>query len=376
MEALTVQGLLEQHLEGILARNGFPAFQQKALRKLSVCRTQALGGHAQYCAAGHLNGVWYNSCKHRACPQCQGIANERWLRNTQSILLDCSHHHVIFTLPSTLDPLWRHNRALLSSLLFTAAQKTLQQFSRDRRYLGAVPGILSVLHTWGRSLSLHPHLHMLISHGGIDAEGQWVVPKKKALFPQKPVMQVFRGKLLALLRAALDDGSLTLPADRRAHHIATLLNQLGRRDWVVHFCQRYDYATGVAKYLAKYVKGGPFRPWQLKEISHGQVRFCYRSHQTGCLESLTLSQDAFAQRLAEHVPTPGKPNVRYCGLYASPCRKALNQARQALGQQAVSQREVLSWQTWLEEKGYRPTCDVCGLPLFHAEKTDAVRRAA
>lgn len=376
MEALTIQGLLEQDLDGILVRNAFPVFQQKALRKLSVCRTQALGGHAQYCAAGHLNGVWYNSCKHRACPQCRGIAKERWLRQTQAILLDCPHHHVIFTLPSALNTLWRYNRELLASLLFTAAQQTLLQFSRDARYLAAVPGILSVLHTWGRNLSLHPHLHVLISHGGLAADGTWVAPKKAALFPQKPVMQVFRGKLLALLRRALNDSSLVIPADRRAHHIATLLNQWGRRDWVVHFCERYDHARGVAKYLARYVKGGPLHPSQVAQTRNGRVRFRYRSHQTGCVESLTLNQDAFAQRLAEHVPIPGKPGVRYCGLYATPCRKKLNQARQALGQAPVTPADNLLWHDWLTEQDHRPTCEICGLPLFHGEATGAIRRAA
>lgn len=282
----------------------------------------------------------------------------------------------ISTLPSALNTLWRYNRLLLSNLLFKSAQDTLQQFSRDARYLAAMPGILSTLHTWGRNLSLHPHLHVLISHGGVDAGGHWVAPKKASLFPQTPVMQVFRGKLLARLKAALNDGTLCLPAGRRAHHIATLLNQLGRRSWVVHFCKRYDYATGVAKYLARYVKGGPFHNGQLQPHDPSRIRFRYRSHQAQQVESLCLSQDAFALRLAQHVPLPGKAGVRYCGLYAAPCRQKLNLARQALGQRAVSQKEILSWQTYLTEKGYQPTCEVCGLPLFHGEKTVQLRRVA
>ena len=139
MASTTLQKILADNLEGILSRNGFSLDQYRALCKLSQCRTAALGGHAQCCSAGHLNGVWYNSCKHRAFPQCQGKASENWLLNTQDVLLSCPHHHVIFTLPESLNNLWRYNRELMSGLIFQAVQNTLKTFSRDPRYLAAIP---------------------------------------------------------------------------------------------------------------------------------------------------------------------------------------------------------------------------------------------
>ena len=141
MEEPTIQKILAQHLPRILSKRGFSFDQIKALRKLSECRTAALGGHIQTCPAGHLNGVWYNSCKHRSCPQCRGLASEEWLRNTQSILLNCPHHHVVFTIPSEFNGLWRYNRSLMIDLLFRAVQDTLKRFADDPRYLGATPGI-------------------------------------------------------------------------------------------------------------------------------------------------------------------------------------------------------------------------------------------
>lgn len=373
MDALNLQTLLKDQFPVILSRKRFPQYQLKALSKLSVCRTSALGGHTQYCANGHLNGVWYNSCKHRACPQCRGLASEQWLRNTQSVLLDCPHHHVIFTLPHDLNELWQHNRDLLTQLLFKAVQDTLKQFSKDPRYLNASPGVLSVLHTWGRNLSLHPHIHTLISHGGVDVEGEWVEPRKKHLFPQKPVMMIYRGKLLSLLKAALSTGDLLLPQGSEPYRLKTLLNRLGRQDWVVHFCERYEHAKGVAKYLARYVKGGPFTNQQLKGWDGEQVSFSYQSHQTGRRERLRLSIDDFALRLAQHVPNPGKPMVRYSGLYASGARKKLNHARAALDQPPVTEHERLNWQRYLSENGFEPVCDVCGLSLFHQEKVESQR---
>lgn len=369
METKTLQGLLSQHLPKIRKQVKLPVYQHKALDRLSVCRTQALGGHTQYCPNGHVNGVWYNSCKHRACPQCQGRASEEWLRNTQSILLNCPHHHVIFTIPSVLNGLWQYNRALLSGLLFKAAQDTIKLFAKDPQYLGATPGVLSVLHTWGRNLSLHPHIHMLISHGGLDAQGQWVVPKKDSLFPQKPVMMVFRGKLLALLKGALAQGILVLPADKPKHQIEALFNQQGRQSWVVHFCKRYEHAQGVAKYLARYVKGGPFRNQQIRSITEKDLIFSYQSHQTGRREKRKLTHEAFIQHFVQHVPLPGKQSSRYSGLYTATQRTKLNAARKQLKQKPVRARVPLDWQLYLQGKGIRLACSTCGLRIYHGEET-------
>ncbi len=367
MESLTTQSLLASHLGKSDINHSFPLYQLKALQKLSICRTAALGGHAQYCQAGHLNGVWYNSCKHRACPQCQGIARERWLKHTEALLLNCPHHHFIFTIPSSLHNLWRYNRALMTNLLFKATQKTLHTFSENPRYLGAMPGVLAVLHTWGRNLSLHPHLHVLISHGGWHESQGWVAPKKKILFPQKPLMMVFRGKLLALIRSALSNRQLTLPHECDAKQLSLLLYKLGRLPWVVHGCERYENAIGVAKYLARYVKGGPFHNRQLSRTKNNQIHFRYRSHQTKRRERIHLSEQNFILRLVQHVPLPGKPMARYAGLYSSACRLKLNEAREALGQQPVTPSPQLCWTDYLEEQGYRPKCEVCGLPLIQGE---------
>jgi hypothetical protein len=376
MDKCTVQGILKDNLGEILKRHKFPLYQRKALCQLSVCRTETLGAHAQYCEAGHLNGVWYNSCKNRSCPQCQSIAKEEWLQNTKNILLDCPHHHVIFTIPEALNDLWRYNRELMSNLLFKAVIDTLKQFAQDSRYLAAVPGLLMVLHTWGRNLSLHPHIHCVISHGGLNAKGEWVLPKKKSLYPQKPVTMVFRGKLLAYIRKAVLGDKLILPPSIDDCEIKTRINKLGRKAWVVHFCKRYEYAEGVAKYLSRYVKGGPFNNGQISMTRERQVLFRYQSHQTKRREKLVLSVEAFALRIVQHVALPNKPSVRYGGLYSSSMRSRLNEARLALGQSAVSDRESIDWQAYLSSHDALPTCKECGLPLSYSQEQDKNTLAA
>ena len=353
----TIQRLLLSNLSSIAGR--VPLHWLKAIDQLTRCRTSVLGGHAQYCENGHLTGVWYNSCRHRFCPQCRALPTERWLKSTEAILLDSAHHHVIFTMPSELHALWRYNKALLNDLLFKTAQETLKTFARDARYLNAMPGILCVLHTWGRSLSIHPHIHAVISHGGLNQQGEWIIPKKDSLFPQKPVMMVFRGKLLALMKTALEKGELKFPAQTQKSDVSNLLNKLGRRAWVVHFCRRYEHARGVVKYLSRYVKSGPFKNTQLVSADRGQVCFRYFDHQSKQTKWLKLGEQQFIRRLLEHVPEPGKPMVRYSGLYNSAARSKLNLAREALGQKELEASEVLDWQEYLADKGIELRCD-CG----------------
>ena len=374
MSRHTLQQILQTHGAAFIKEGGLPLHCLKALDKLTVCRTAALGGHAQYCENGHLNGVWYNSCKHRFCPQCRGMATEEWLINTKSVLLDCPHHHVIFTLPSEFNDLWRYNRALMSDILHKAVHKTLRAFYKDSKYLNATPGILSTLHTWGRALPLHPHAHVLISHGGVNDEGEWVVPKKDSLFPQTPVMMVFRGKFIAMVRAALEKEDLRLPEGVRETPFQNMLNKLGRKKWVVHFCKRYDYAEGVAKYLSRYVKSGPLKNGQIVRVTDKEVTFTYKSHQTKKREFLTLSISEFIRRVVQHVPLPGKPAVRYCGLYNSSLRERLNVARAELGQEEVAERTVLKWQAYLEKKGGVPVCEKCQLALTKMESIPPLKR--
>ena len=190
-----MQTLLTDHFATYRAQHGASLPQLKAVARLQLCRTGALGAHVQCCPHGHIQGVWYNSCKHRSCPQCCALPQERWLLRVRSVLLDCPHHHMIFTLPAELHPLWRFNRERLAELLFTAVHRTLGAFSADPKYLAAMPGVMSCLHTWGRDLSLHPHLHCLLTHGGLNEAGDWIAPRKAVLFPQKPLVVDYRGKV-------------------------------------------------------------------------------------------------------------------------------------------------------------------------------------
>ena len=197
MGLVTLQDIFQRGFPAYEQRHPLPWHVRKAARAIMQCRTAALGGHVQACPDGHFSRIWYNSCKHRSCPQCAFLQVERWLAKQQARLLDCDHYHVIFTLPHDLNCLWLDNVGLMTSLLFRAVRDTLLALLGDPKHLGARPGMIATLHTWSQTLVLHPHIHCLVTGGGLSAEGQWVAVRNGFLLPSRVVMAVFRGKFLA-----------------------------------------------------------------------------------------------------------------------------------------------------------------------------------
>lgn len=304
-----------------------------------ACRTAALGGHCQYCPEGHFEKRFYNSCGHRSCPQCAFLRMASWLEQQKARLLACPHTHIIFTIPEELNTLWMWNRRTMAELLFAAVRDTVLQLLSDPLYLGATPGIISALHTWGSSLVLHPHIHCLVTCGGLTDDDRWHRPVKSCLLPAPVVKSLFRGKYLAFVRKALDDGKLTLPPDCRPAQVRSLLNRLGRKKWNVRVEAPYDHAHGVVTYLARYLRGGPISNSRIVGFDGRTVRFRVKDyrHSPGSGETarrvLPLSVDEFLRRVLLHVPVPRMHTVRYYGLYARNCTERLNLARARLRQE-------------------------------------------
>jgi hypothetical protein len=241
-------------------RAGFAALRLRGQQRLAVhrwyhavmaCRTAALGGHRWVCPEGHVDRVLYNSCKHRACPQCGGLETERWVQRMRAQrLLDCDYYHVILTVPHELNVWWQWNQVWFGNQLLGAARETLLELLANPRWLGALPGVLLTLHTWGRNLTVHPHVHALVTGGGWTSDG-WRRPQKSILLPSKVVRQVFGGKLRARLRAGIASGAMKLPEGQRANQALSLLNQLGRREWSARVQPPYRHGQGVVRYLAR-----------------------------------------------------------------------------------------------------------------------------
>ena len=334
-----------------------------------VCRTAVLGGHVQSCPDGHVERVWYNSCRHRMCPRCAWLQIEPWLVQQKARLLACEHYHVISTLPDELRGLWLANVRAMTNLLFATVHETLDELLGDAKYLGACPGIIAALHIWSQTLVLHPHLHCLVTGGGLTDVGQWRPVHNGFLLPVRVVMAVFRGKLLAAIDTAIRKGQPRLPASMTRRHWETLRNKLGRQKWNVHIRERYPYGTGVLTYLARYIRGGPMANRRLVSSEHEKVTFCYRvngeASDSQSQGLLTLSRAEFIRRYLLHVPEPGTTVVRCYGLYAPTKGEALAVCRAQLGQGPVVQPPRPTWQAYGQDRGdaHPERCPICGRRL-------------
>jgi len=207
----TVQQILRREYSTFEQSHRLPLRVHKAARALMSCRTEELGGHKSVCANGHIVGVWYNSCRHRFCPRCSWGSIDKWLESKKAVLLAVPHRHVTFTLPHELLPLWRYNRRLLSTLFFDAVRETMLKLMRDERWCGATPGMILSQHTWTRSLLLHPHVHCLVTEGGVDERGKWCKRKKSIFLPEKVASRVFEGKFQSKLEEKIESAEVRLP---------------------------------------------------------------------------------------------------------------------------------------------------------------------
>lgn len=296
--------------------------EQKVLRHIATCRSAALGGHVDECdACGHVRPS-YNSCRDRHCPKCQAKERARWLEQRLQRLLPVPYFHVVFTLPDTLNAIALGNRRAVYSVLFKAASKTLLELSRDSKYLGADIGITAVLHTWGQNLLFHPHLHCVVTGGGLACDGsRWVPAREKHLLPVGVLGALFRGKFLGLLEDARKAGDLRFGGSTAelADPIAWagLRDRLYRARWIVYAKAPFGGPEHVFRYLGRYTHCVAISNHRLVSIGDGRVTFRYKDYRDDHRTKLmTLQATEFLRRFLLHILPPRFVRIRHYGLHA------------------------------------------------------------
>lgn len=326
----SLQTIFREHLPAFAQTHRLAVREWRAASAIMNCHSAALGGYVLACPAGHHSQTQYYACGHRSCPRCAQRTRQQWVQAQLDKLLPCAHFHCVFTLPHDFLPLWRYNRAWINKLLFDCARTSLMELCADARHLGATPGLLMALHTWGRTLSLHPHVHCLISAGGLDDGGHWRDAQADYLVPVKALSALFRGKLLAQLKQAFTHQRLQLPPQHDVQHWNQCIKRQYTKHWNVELSKSYAHGRGVALYLARYVKGGPLGQDRALNTNAQGVHFAYTDHRDGQHKNMTLQTDAFISRVLLHAPVQGQHLVRHCGLYASAAKALHHKASQAL----------------------------------------------
>lgn len=316
---------------------GMSAVRQRVVRALTACRTASLGGHVDTCdQCGHQQ-ISYNSCRNRHCPKCQGGATGAWVEAQQAHLLPVPYCHVTFTLPRALAPAVLQNHRLLYGFLFKAASEALLEVARDPKHLGARIGVLAILHTWGQTLQLHPHVHCLVPAGGPALDGkEWIACRPGFFLPVRVLSRLYRGKYLRLVEKALAEGKLRLWSGFDQGSVHALLEELRHREWVVHARPPVQGPDAVVKYLARYTHRVAISNQRLRRLEDGEVSFEWKDYATGQKQRvMTLTVTEFARRFLLHVLPPRFVRIRSYGFLANPCRvRELARCRALLGAKA------------------------------------------
>lgn len=304
-----------------------PLRQLRAMRAIEVCRTAALGGHVDRCDHCGTLRVSYNSCRNRHCPKCQSLDKERWLEDRKRDLLPTTYFHVVFTLPDSLRPLTLRNQKVVYHILFKAASETLKTLTQDPKHLGAEVGFIAVLHTWSQTLMDHPHLHCIVTGGGLSPDGtQWIPCKEDFLVHVKALSRLFRGKFLAYLSEARQKGELNFPGKidhmRQDKSFNALLSDLYQKDWVVYCKRPFTNAEAVMDYLGRYTHRVAISNDRVVNMEGNRVTFRYRDrNDNDTVKYLTLDAEEFIRRFLMHVLPDGFMKIRHYGILSNRSRR-------------------------------------------------------
>jgi len=301
--------------------------QLKVMSAIEACRTSALGGYVARCENEHCahTVIAYRSCRNRHCPKCQGSQALAWMEDRKAELLQVPYFHIVFTLPAEIAAIAYQNKAPIYALLFKAASETMLTIAGDPKHLGAKVGITAVLHTWGSAITHHPHLHMIVTGGGISPDGsRWVGSQPDYLVPVEVLSSLFRGRMLAMLIEAHDAGRLQFFGNCK--HLAAkgafkaYLGPLWKTNWFVYAKRPFAGPEQVLAYLSRYTHRVAISNSRLISADQSGVTFKYKDYRLEGPErykTMTLEPGEFIRRFLLHVLPKGFHRIRHYGLLAN-----------------------------------------------------------
>jgi len=357
--------IFRQHGAAYRSAHALPLNHLRVMRAVEVCRTATLGGHKDRCdSCGHIE-ISYNSCRNRHCPKCQILQKEKWIEARNEDLLPIQYFHVVFTIPSGLNPLVIMNQKVMYDLMFRSVSETLTELSGNPKHLGARIGFMSVLHTWGQNLMDHPHIHCVVTGGGLSLDGdRWVSCRKRFFIPVRIMSALFRGKLLAHIKSTFEAGELIFPGGigylKELHVFERFRKQLYYKNWVVYCKPPFDGAKGVLQYLGRYTHRIAISNNRILTADNGTVSFRFRdSSDDNKQKTMTLKTDEFIRRYLLHVLPDRYVRIRHFGLLANRSRKDnISLCRELLGTPGVIESVKEKKETWQEQ-----LLRICGIDV-------------
>lgn len=306
--------------QGFLSSQRLATSQHKAFEAILACRTADMGSHTLFCNTCEHQKICYNSCRNRHCPKCQYARQLVWVEKLKAKLLPVRYFHLVFTVPEVLRPLFYLNQKACYDLLFTSSALAVKKTSLNPAFLGAETGCLSVLHTWGQSLSYHPHIHMLIPAGGIDSDqSQWIPTHRKFFVPVKVLSTIFRGVLNAGLKGLLSKNLLRIPQEQTSLYSnpEQLKKALYEKNWHVYIKKTFKGAGQVISYLGRYTHRVAISNNRISSMEGDNVSFRWKDYRDNKQKIMTLHLHEFVRRFLHHILPSRFYKIRYYGILAS-----------------------------------------------------------
>lgn len=382
-KGLEVGDIFREYGEAYRKAHDLPLAHRRVMNAIAKCRTEALGGHMDECDTCGYRHPFYNSCRNRHCPTCGALQRAKWLAARQADLLPVRYFHIVLTLPDDLNPLALVNQRVIYRILFRAGSETLLVLGRDPKHLGGEIGVLATLHTWGQNMLDHPHLHCIVTGGGLSEDGQqWLLPKKavtkngpavrkKKFFVHVNVISdLFKKKFLAYLQEAYDDGELKFVGKTAVLQSPEAFKKLKAglyvKKWVTYCKAPFGGPAQVLGYLAGYTHRVAISNHRLLKLQDGKVYFKWHDYRDGKDKVMCLEAFEFIRRFLLHVLPGNFYKIRYYGIWSSRNRKTkLQRCQEILGVATAQEASPTPSMTWedllLELTGIDPrVCPKCG----------------
>jgi hypothetical protein len=324
-----VAGIFRDYGAAYREQHDLPFPQLRQMHDIESCRTAALGGNREKCGHCAEERNSYNSCCNRHCPKCQNLSRTKWVERRKADLLPIDYHHVVFTIPEQLNDLVLRNKPRLYKILFAASAATLQTIAADPRHLGAHIGFFSVLHSWGQNLLFHPHIHCVVTGGGISLDGaRWISTKPGFFLPVRVLSHLFRRLFLEALEEAFRNNLLCFPgaiADlAESAAFFKLTASLRLIDWVVYSKPPFGGPHRVLEYLGRYTHRVAIDNRRILNVRDGEVTFQYKQYRSANAHksrTMTVRADEFIRRFLLHTLPHGFARIRHYGLFAGRTKK-------------------------------------------------------
>jgi hypothetical protein len=327
MSDVHLANILADGYESFCKRYGDSAGNHKVVRAITSCRTEILGGHEYECPDCHTHVSLYNSCGNRHCPKCQALARRDWVESRKDELLPVPYFHVVFTIPSELNPFALRNKKAFYSIMFRSLNETMQELGATSRFLGGSIGIIAVLHTWGQNLFDHPHIHCIVPAGGLSRDGKkWLSCKNFFLFPFDVMKKLFCAKVLDYFKQGVKDGSILLCGNLSEYTntvtFRIFIDKMYKAKWVIFAKQSFANPLRVIEYLGNYTHRVAITESRLVKHDPGSVSFMYKDYADDCKKKcMTIDTVEFIRRFLLHVLPTGFMRIRHYGFLSNSKRK-------------------------------------------------------